>query len=287
MRHSAARYTSAWLSGGDAMGARRRLTLRAGQVRVASGNWRAEAASLSRAVRPGEHVDVPLYASFLSGRSAFGDSLILRAELRGWSTLGEERRYATMVRRVPYRPWMSQVLAPLPLTMPNEPAVVVLTVRLEDAAGRVLHRNFTAFVVAGEGPTTAQGGDYMRGGGFHDPSRNPNSYPMTGTTPFPSAVTVSVNGHRAGRWTLADDPADSRGILSWHAQPHDRHLYEAGSYGQLLRVRVPAEALSDGARSGALVVRLSVDEALPGGLAIYGAQFGRYPLDPTVLFLLR
>ena len=135
--------------------------------------------------------------------------------------------------------------------------------------------------------TTAQGGDYMRGGGFHDPSRNPNSYPMTGTTPFPSAVTVSVNGHRAGRWTLADDPADSRGILSWHAQPKDRHLYEAGSYGQLLRVRVPAEALSDGARSGALVVRLSVDEALPGGLAIYGAQFGRYPLDPTVLFLLR
>ena len=136
--------------------------------------------------------------------------------------------------------------------------------------------------------TTASGNDdYMRGGGFHDPSRNPNSYPMTGTTPFRSAVTVRVNGQAAGRYELADDPADSRGILSWHAQPHDRHLYEAGSYGQLLRVRVPAAALSDGARSGALVVRLSVDEALPGGLAIYGAQFGRYPLDPTVLFLLR
>jgi predicted transcriptional regulator len=30
-----------------------------------------------------------------------------------------------------------------------------------------------------------------------------------------------------------------------------------------------------------------VDAALPGGLAIYGAQFGRYPLDPTVLFVLR
>jgi hypothetical protein len=30
-----------------------------------------------------------------------------------------------------------------------------------------------------------------------------------------------------------------------------------------------------------------VSEALPGGLAIYGRDFGRYPLDPTVLFLLR
>src|SRR5439155_22581278 len=55
--------------------------------------------------------------------------------------------------------------------------------------------------------TTAGGGDYMRGGGFHDPSRNPNSYPMTGLTPFPSAVTVTVNGHIAGRWELRDDPA--------------------------------------------------------------------------------
>ena len=133
---------------------------------------------------------------------------------------------------------------------------------------------------------SAEGGDYMRGGGFHDPSRNPNSYPMTGATPFPSAVTVRVNGVVAGRWELPDDPADSRGILSWHAQPHDGHLYEAGSYGELLRVPLPADALARAARAGEVVVRLEVDEALPGGLAIYGAHFGRYPLDPTVLFVL-
>src|SRR5947208_10248849 len=65
--------------------------------------------------------------------------------------------------------------------------------------------------------TAADQGDYMRGGGFHDRSRNPNSYPMTSATPFPSAVTVRVNGLLAGRFDLADDPADSRGILSWHA----------------------------------------------------------------------
>jgi predicted transcriptional regulator len=110
---------------------------------------------------------------------------------------------------------------------------------------------------------------------------------MTSASKFPSAVTVRVNDHPAGRWELADDPADSRGILSWHAQPHDGHLYEAGSYGQLLRVTLPAAALAQAARTGEVVVRLEVDESLPGGLAIYGARFGRYPIDPMVLFVLR
>jgi galactose mutarotase-like enzyme len=328
---------------------------------------------LSRAVRPGEHVDVPLYASFLTGSTAYADSLTLRAELYGWNALGERRSYATSVRRVPYRPWLSQGLPPLPVTMPNEPAALVLATRLEDAQGAVLQRNFTTFIVEGDAPasalladgrrariayvaatavrdghwtlkqwtvlgdrklngtgsgffeyhipwpagldvrdvaeatflveasakrlngkdrdsTAADNGDYMRGGGFHDPSRNPNSYPMTGgegATPFRSAALVRVNGQFAGRWELADDPADSRGILSWHAQPHDGHLYEAGSYGELLRVPVPALAIREGARSGEMIVRLEVDAALPGGLAIYGARFGRYPVDPSILFVLR
>jgi len=324
---------------------------------------------LSRSAQPGERVAVPLYASFLSGRTGIGDSLTLRAELRGWNTLGEERRYAELERRVPYRPWLSQALEPLPVTMPGEPGLLILGVRLEDATGTVLHRNFTTFVVEGVPPDTAtlangqrvrvahvpattpaaghwslkqwtvldrkldgagsgffeyripwpaglavtdvreaaflveasakrlngkdrdtlaaDHGDYMRGGGFHDRSRNPNSYPMTSAVRFPSAVTVRVNGALAGRWELPDDPADSRGILSWIAQPHDGHLYEAGSYGQLLRVPVPAEALARAAREGAVVVRLEVDAALPGGLAIYGARFGRYPIDPTVLYVLR
>jgi galactose mutarotase-like enzyme len=325
---------------------------------------------LSRTVRPGERLDVPLYASFLSDSRAFGDSLTLRAELTGWNALGERKSYGTSVRRVPYRPWMSQPLPPLTVTMPEERAVVILAVRLEDTTGTVLQRNFTTFVVDADVPamatladgrhvalarvpatavrdahwslkqwtvlgdhklngagtgffeyripwpaglavndvadatflveasakrlngkdrdsTSADNQDYMRGGGFHDPSRNPNSYPMTGATPFKSAVTVRVNGHTAGHWDLADDPADSRGILSWHAQPHDGHLYEAGSYGQLLRVPIPIEALRDGEARGELIVRLEVDAALPGGLAIYGVDFGRYPVDPTVVFALR
>jgi len=325
---------------------------------------------LSRRARPGEQVDIPLYASFLSGSSAFGDSLVLHSDVYGWNTLGERRPYATIVRRVPYRPWMSARLAPLRVTMPDEPSVVIVAVRLEDAVGTVLHRNFTTVIVEGEpradgtladgsrvrvarvgatavrdsrwslkqwtvlgdrkmngagsgffeyriawptgldprsvagatflveasskrlngkdrDSTAAANDDYMRGGGFHDPSRNPNSYPMTGSRPYPSAVIIRINGVLAGRRELVDDPADSRGILSWHAQPHDNHLYEAGSYGQLLRVPIPTDAITQGARTGELVIRLEVDDALPGGLAIYGAKFGRYPVDPTVVFVLR
>ncbi|HXE83072.1 MAG TPA: glycoside hydrolase family 2 TIM barrel-domain containing protein [Gemmatimonadales bacterium] len=323
---------------------------------------------LARAARPRERISVPLFASFLTG-ARYGDSLTLRAEMHGWNSLGEEKRYASTVRRIAYRPWMAGPLEPFSITMPNEPAVVVLSVRLEGADGLIVHQNFTTFVVEGPTPdtvllsngrqarvvrvpatavrdahwslkqwtvlgdrklngagsgyfeyrwawpagldvsavesatflveasakrlngkdrdSTASSGDYMRGGGFHDPSRNPNSYPMTGEHPFPSAVTVRVNGVPAGRVPLADDPADSRGILSWQAQPHDGHLYEAGSYGQLLRITLPPDALSAAARAGEIVVRLEVDAALPGGLAIYGARFGRYPIDPTIIFTLR
>lgn len=70
-------------------------------------------------------------------------------------------------------------------------------------------------------------------------------------------------------WVASFDVhADTRGILSWLAQPHDGWLHEAGSYGQLVRVLLPAEAVVEGARTGWLLVRLEVDEALPGGLAI-------------------
>ena len=325
---------------------------------------------LGQRAAAGETVQVPLFASFLTDSRAYGDSLTLRYDLSGWNALGDRRTYASSSRRVPYRPWMTEELAPLPLTMPNERAVAVLTTRLEDASGTVLQRNFTTFIVEGGVPremtladakrarvvsvsptsyraskwsgkswtvmdslkvngtgagyveyaikwpsdvkasdvasavflveasskrllgkdrdTAAKdNGDYMRGGGLQDPSRNRNAYPMTGTTQYPSAVTVRVNGEFAGRYELDDDPADHRGILSWYSQRRDGYLREAGSYGQLLRVPVPAAALARAAQAGEVVIRLEVDEALPGGLAIYGAHFGRYPLDPTLALVLR
>ena len=325
---------------------------------------------LSRDVQAGETVQVPLFASFMTGSRAFGDTLTLHAHLYGWDTLGRKKTYHTARRSVPYRPWMNAPLEALAVPMPDEPAVAVLALSLEAAAGTVVHRNVTTFVVQGDLPEerplgdgrTARvlrvdpaafaaaewsqkqwsvldglkvngagagyfeyplpwpedldladvetatflmeasakqlfgkdragdekiEGDFMRGRGTIDPSLNPNAYPMTDEVLFPSAVTVRVQGTVAGRFELPDDPADHRGILSWHAQLQDGKLREAGSYGYLVRAAVPRAALEQAAEAGTLTVRLEVDEALPGGLALYGARFGRYPLDPSVVFVLR
>jgi len=127
----------------------------------------------------------------------------------------------------------------------------------------------------------------MLGKGTHDPSLNPNSYPMTDERTYPSAVRVRIGGDVVGVFDLPDDPADHRGILSWHAQKRDNTLTEAGSYGYLISAEIPRKVLQQAARKGTLVIRLEVDEAVAGGLAIYGERFGRYPLDPTLAFVLR
>ena len=50
---------------------------------------------------------------------------------------------------------------------------------------------------------------------------------------------------------------------------------------------VPASLLAHAAAAGEVVIQLEVDEAVPGGLAVYGEDFGRYPLDPTLVLTLR
>lgn len=125
-------------------------------------------------------------------------------------------------------------------------------------------------------------GDYMRGKGTFDNSLNPNSYPMTDEKKYPSRVTVRVNGNVTGTYMLDDDPADHRGILSWHSQPRNNKLNEAGSYGYLINSAIPVNIISR-----ELTIRLEVDESLPGGLAIYGEKFGRYPVDPTLVFKMK
>ena len=333
---------------------------------VAIGSYPATAA------KPGETVRVPLWASFLTAATP-GPELTLRLKLVGSDDLGRERQWWSGERRIAYTPWLSRALEPLVVKMPETRAVAVLQASLEDAAGQVLQRNFTTFVVgdgqaprdearlsdgrrlrvlradvaapaagewsvrrwhamdgrkqngAGSGffeyrlpwpkdvapaavagatfvaelgakqlfgkdrPQGAVEGDFMRGEGTHDPGRNPNSYPMTDAKTTPSAVRVRVNGTSAGVFELPDDPADHRGLLSWLAQKRSPKptLSEAGSYGYLVSAAIPAGALADAARSGQLVLRLEVDEALPGGLAVYGAASGRYALDPTVVLTLR
>lgn len=326
---------------------------------------------LCRAVKPGEAVSVPLWASFLTDCSP-GPQLRLRATLTGWDTLGLWQWFSQTARAIDFQPWFSKELEPLPISMPSKPALVVLSLILEDETGRVLHRNFTTFVVAtgpaprdeqmeldgartrvvrfapssfraaqwslkqwnvldglkvngagygyfefrlpwpeGLDPSTIAGaslifeasakqlfgkdmegasrqeGDFMLGKGTQDPSLNPSAYPMTDTVRFPSALRICVAGESIGQFDLPDDPADHRGVLSWYSQKRDRRLREAGSYGYLINATIPPASFRASAKAKEILIRFEVDSALPGGLALYGERFGRYPLDPTLIFILK
>jgi hypothetical protein len=81
---------------------------------------------------------------------------------------------------------------------------------------------------------------------------------------------------------LADDPADHRGVLSWHYQARNNKLDEAGTYGFLVQGVIPPAAWQSAAKTGKLVIRF---ESLLGGLALYGDQSGRYVTDPSILIL--
>ncbi|MBR1574866.1 MAG: glycoside hydrolase family 2 [Bacteroidales bacterium] len=124
-------------------------------------------------------------------------------------------------------------------------------------------------------------GDYMLGHGTFDPCKSPNSYAMTDKVLWPSKLEVSVDGKVIGKHDLSDDPADHRGILSWGSQTRERWMREAGSYGELVRMNVPASLLKGKKQ---VVIRFTTPaDDLDGGLALYGKDFGRYPLDPTLV----
>lgn len=323
---------------------------------------------ISKSVRATEVVQVPLTISCMTGRTDLGDELTLKVELNGWDAFGEAKKWHSFTKKIAYKPWMQQALAPMYVIMPTEKSVAVLSFVLEDAKGNVLSRNFNMYIVEKPQPTeliTAGGqkqriitidpkqfsdakwsakqwnvldglkvngagtgyfeyrvkwptdiainnvseatfmmeasakqlfgkdkkegakiaDNYMLGGGTFDNSLNPNAYPQTDEAKFTSDVAISFNDIAAGKLNLPDDPADHRGVLSWHYQPEDKKLREAGSYGYKLVVNVPADALQKAAQTGELVLRLAVEDN--GGLAIYGEKFGMYPFDPTVIVKLK
>ena len=123
-------------------------------------------------------------------------------------------------------------------------------------------------------------GEYMLGKGTFDHCKSPNAYAMTDGIYFPSKVEVSVGGKAIGKYELKDDPADHRGILSWGSQPNVNRICEAGSYGELVQMEIPTEAIG---KDRNVVIRFTVPAESDGGLAIYGKDFGRYPMDPTLV----
>jgi Glycosyl hydrolases family 2, sugar binding domain/Glycosyl hydrolases family 2/Glycosyl hydrolases family 2, TIM barrel domain len=325
---------------------------------------------LCRQVKPSEKVEITLFASFMTD-SDLGTTLTLKTSLYGWDQLGNFKVYSDNSQLMPYRPWSVNDLKPLGIQMPDKRGLAILSIVVEDGAGKVLHRNFTTFCI-GEGSSerletinedgktirvvrfapasyTSQSwsvnqwsildglkvdgagsgyfeyeipvpedikltntdeivfmaelsakqlfgkdrkdaklpdGDYMLGKGTADPSMNPNSYPMTDTHKYPSIVRISVDGESIGTFYLEDDPADHRGILSWFSQPQNHKLSEAGSYGYMIKASVPKYLLQK-MNGKTLRIRLEVDQSLPGGLAVYGEKFGRYPVDPSVIFVMK
>ena len=109
-----------------------------------------------------------------------------------------------------------------------------------------------------------------------------NSYYMTDETRYPSRVSVWVNGEKAGEIFLENDPADVRGVLSWHAQGEGDHLEEAGSYGWLYRLPISSRMLLGAVEKNKMTLCLQAEGQ--GGLALYGRDCGRYALDAMLRF---
>ena len=124
--------------------------------------------------------------------------------------------------------------------------------------------------------------DYMLGAKV-SPHKNPNAYPMTDEILYPSVIDVIVNGQKKTSVTLTDDPADHRGVLSWNSQFKDKKLREAGSYGYLVKIALTTEVLNRAKEQGFLSVKMETQST--GGLAIYGKDFGRYPVDPSIIII--
>ncbi|MEJ5296213.1 MAG: hypothetical protein WHT28_13315, partial [Fimbriimonadales bacterium] len=108
---------------------------------------------------------------------------------------------------------------------------------------------------------------------------HPEDYPQTDGKKFPSRVLVEIAGVRAGAWDLPDDPADARGVLSHWAG------VERGSYGYLMEASISVDPLvqAELAKERAIRVRLIVPPDKAGGLALYGATMGCYPMPPMVI----
>ncbi|SFT14144.1 Glycosyl hydrolases family 2, sugar binding domain [Paenibacillus sp. BC26] len=148
-------------------------------------------------------------------------------------------------------------------------------IRFEASAKRLLARNI-------EGATDRAHTISFMHGADANVERNSNTYYMTDEERHESRIHVLIDGERIGSFLLPDNPADSRGVLSWQYQEVYNKLDEAGSFGYLCSVTVPSRIAAKLDRSRSFKLTL---EAEQGGLALYGRNAGRYPFD--VLLQLR
>lgn len=128
------------------------------------------------------------------------------------------------------------------------------------------------------------------------PGYGQNSFPQTDQKLHGALVKITANESKIAEIELSDDPADHRGILSWMNQEpgwewgsEDRSkpwlLDEAGSYGYLSVAELDEPAIKKAFEAGEIIIQLHVDEQTSnrGGLSVYGADSGRYPMNPSIV----
>jgi predicted transcriptional regulator len=105
--------------------------------------------------------------------------------------------------------------------------------------------------------------------------------PQTDEDIFPTTLQMFLNGVRVFEGVLRDHPHDSRGVLSYLRGGK-------GAYGYLTHAHAERELLQEVASRGSAThirLRCAVPEhaMAQGGLTIYGAECGHYPVGPTIL----
>jgi len=105
--------------------------------------------------------------------------------------------------------------------------------------------------------------------------------PQTDDDIFPTSLELQLNGIRCYDATLRNHPHDARGVLSYMRGAKGAYGYLAHAYieGDLLRHIVQS------ATGTHLQIRCAVPERAPamGGLTLYGAECGRYPVCLSVI----
>ncbi|HYE31099.1 MAG TPA: glycoside hydrolase family 2 [Methylomirabilota bacterium] len=104
--------------------------------------------------------------------------------------------------------------------------------------------------------------------------------PQTDVDHFQTRFQMFLNGLRVYEATLPNHPHDARGALSYLREGK-------GAYGYLAHATAEGSLLQQIAQhaEGKLTLRCAVppDALAQGGLTIYGAECGRYPVGPTIV----
>jgi len=105
--------------------------------------------------------------------------------------------------------------------------------------------------------------------------------PQTDDNIFPTTLRIFLNNIRVYEAVVRNHPHDARGVLSYLRGG-------VGAYGYLAYASVESNLLQQVAKDGpgdflSFRCEVPLDAAVQGGLTIYGAECGRFPVCPTVI----